>query len=368
MGEYNLFVKNLALTNYLSYPTLSVDFSDGINVLTGQNAVGKTNLAESIYYASVGKSARGLKDKELLCWEGDGNAKMHLTVQKKYARHTIDFDIDRLGKKRILIDKIPIGKMGELMGAVYVVYFSPGEMRLIKESPADRRRFIDISLCQQDKMYFYTLVRYNQLLAQRNKLLKDHYNSPSLKAMSDIIVEKMCAEEEFIIKKRKAFLEKLAPVADEKHRLLSGGKEGLELTYEGENVNENDIAGSLKKLYEENFEKDSRLSYTTVGVHRDDVKIVAGGIDIRKFGSQGQQRTAAISLKLAEAKLFYLSSGEYPVLILDDVMGELDEERQKALFDSLNGIQTIVTCTSFDKNIAPGATIYEIKNRKIQRL
>ncbi len=363
-----MIVRSVTLKNYLSYPDLTVAFDGGINVLTGQNAVGKTNLAESIYYASVGKSARGLKDKELLRWDGDNNAEIHLSVQKKYARHTVDIDIDRQGKKRIMIDKIPIAKMGELMGAVYVVYFSPGEMRLIKESPADRRRFVDISLCQQDKTYFYALVRYNQLLAQRNKLLKEYYNTASLKPMSDIIVEKMCKEQEFIINKRRAFLQKLAPVADKKHYLLSGGKERLELEYETEEIDDNDVQGSLRALYEKNFEKDSRLSYTTVGIHRDDLKIVAGGIDVRKFGSQGQQRTAALSLKLAEVDLFYTASGEYPVLILDDVMSELDEQRQRALFASLAGIQTIVTCTSFDRDIAPGATVYEIKNRMIKKL
>ena len=363
-----MFVKSVALRNYLSYPSLDVAFGPGVNVLTGQNAVGKTNLAESIYYASVGKSARGLKDKELLCWDTEKSAEIHLTVQKKFARHTIDIDVDKQGKKRIMIDKIPIGKMGELMGAVYVVYFSPGEMRLIKESPVDRRRFIDISLCQQDKVYFYTLVRYNQLLAQRNKLLKDYGKSPSLKQMSDIIVEKMCREQEFLIGRRKAFLKRLAPVADSRHRSLSGGKESLELSYETEEIDENDVPGSLWQLYEKNFEKDSRLSYTTVGIHRDDIKIVVGGIDIRKYGSQGQQRTAALSLKLAEAQLFYQTSGEYPVLILDDVMSELDEDRQRALFADLNGIQTIVTCTSFDKSIAPEAMVYEIKDRKIRQL
>ena len=186
--------------------------------------------------------------------------------------------------------------------------------------------------------------------------------------MSDIIVEKMCKEEEFIMKKRRAFLQRLAPVADEKHYLLSGGKERLDLGYETEEVDENDVQGSLRTLYEKNFEKDSRLSYTTVGIHRDDLKIVAGGIDVRKFGSQGQQRTAALSMKLAEVQLFHDASGEYPVLILDDVMSELDEQRQRALFASLSGIQTIVTCTSFDRDIAPGATVYEIKNRMIKKL
>ncbi len=363
-----MFVKNVALKNYLSYPELYTEFTEGINVLTGQNAVGKTNLAESIYYASVGKSARGLRDKELIHWGGDGNAEIHLTVQKKYAKHTIDIAIDKQGKKRIMIDRIPIVKMGELMGAVYVVYFSPGEMRLIKESPVDRRRFIDISLCQQDKIYFYTLVKYNQLLSQRNKLLKDYYNSPTLKSMSDIIVEKMCREQEYIIKKRKDFLSRLAPVADERHLILSGGKERLELTYESEEIDEKNIPESLKELYDKSFEKDKHLTYTTVGVHRDDLKIVAGGIDIRKYGSQGQQRTAALSLKLAETELFYRASGEYPVLILDDVMGELDETRQKALFAHLDGIQSIVTCTSFEKEVASSATIYEINDRKITRL
>ncbi len=354
--------------DFLSYSDLTVEFGGGINVLTGQNAAGKTNLAESIFYSSVGKSARGMRDKELLRWNGGNAAQISLFVQKKYASHTIDIAIDKQGKKRIMIDKLPIGKIGELMGAVYVVYFSPDEMRLIKESPADRRRFIDISLCQQDKMYFYTLVRYNGLLAQRNKLLKEYYGSPSLRTMSDIIVEKMCREQVFIMQKRRDFLDRLAPVADERHMLLTSGKEHLTLQYETEEVDEKDVEGSLRRLYDESFEKDSRLAYTTVGIHRDDIRITAGDIDVRKYGSQGQQRTSALSLKLAEVQLFYQTSGEYPVLLMDDVLSELDDERQKALFAHLDGIQTIVTCTSFDKAIAPKATIYEIKDRKIKKL
>ncbi len=356
------------MRNFLCYTDLSVELDGGINVFSGENAAGKTNLAESIYYASVGKSARGRKDKELLRWDSEESAEIHITVQKKYACHRVDISIDRQGKKRIMIDRLPIGKMGELMGAVYVVYFSPDEMRLIKESPVDRRRFIDISLCQQDKVYFYTLVRYNQLLQQRNKLLKEYVSSPSLKVMSDLIIDKMCVEQEYIIRKRKSFLERLAPVAKSCHSHLTGAQEDLTIAYETEEINFDDIRESLKALYEKSFEKDKKLAYTTVGIHRDDLKIATNGIDIRKFGSQGQQRTAAISLKLAEVKLFYETSGEYPVLLMDDVLSELDDNRQIALFDALDGIQTIVTCTSFEKKIAPNATIYEIKDRKIKKL
>lgn len=358
-------VKKVYLENFLSYENLFVEFGEGLNVLIGDNAMGKTNLLESIYFSSVGKSARGLKDKELIKWNSEKSARIRLCVEKKYSSHIIDIAIDTFGKKRITIDNLPISKIGELMGAVNVVYFSPEEMRLIKESPSDRRRFMDISLCQQDKIYFYTLIKYNKLLAQRNKLLKEYSASPSLKDMSDIITDKMCECQEYIITKRRKFISKIAPIANERHSVITSGKESLSVEYETE-TDGSDIKKDLLSLYEKNYEKDKRLQYTTVGVHRDDLKIVAGGIDIRKYGSQGQQRTTALSMKIAEVFAFYDVCGEFPILLMDDVLSELDESRRRELLSGLDGVQTFVTCTDFNENVK-NKSVYHIRNGTVHR-
>lgn len=360
-------VSKLYLENFLSYKSLFCEFGEGLNVLVGQNAAGKTNLAESIFYCSVGKSARGLKDKELISWDADGKgARIGLRVERKYAAHTIDIRIDSQGKKRITVDGLPISKIGELMGVLNTVYFSPDELKLIKESPSDRRRFMDMSLCQRDRLYFYKLTEYNKLLAQRNKLLKNYKQSPSLKDMNDIIVAKMASAQEYVIVKRREFLDKLAPLAAARHATITDGKEKLELAYETEAIDMGDIKNSLVKLYDDSFEKDSRLEYTTVGVHRDDIKVLADGIDVRKYGSQGQQRTAVLSIKLAEIDSFFKATGEYPVLILDDVASELDEKRQSALFKVLENVQTLVTTTAVIDDFK-GGSIYEIKDRGIKK-
>lgn len=363
-----MIVKKVYLDNFLSYGSAYVEFKDGLNVFVGHNAAGKTNLLESIYYASLGKSARGLKDKELINWDNkEKSARIRLFVEKKYDKHVIDILIDKFGKKRITVDGLPIAKIGELMGNLNIVYFSPEEMRLIKNSPADRRRFMDISLCQSDKLYFYTLVKYNKLLEQRNKLLKDYRDSADLRVMSDIITDKMSEEQAYIIRKRRNFLAALAPVANEKHLYLTGGKEELTLEYESAKLDFENVESSLKKLYKETFEKDKSLGYTTVGAHRDDVKIAVGGIDVRRFGSQGQQRTTVLSLKLAEVALFTAQNGDSPVLLMDDVLSELDGERQRALFEGLKGIQTFVTCTSCDE-ITAKKTVYKIQDRMVTML
>lgn len=360
-------ISKLCLENFLSYKKLRCEFGKGLNVLVGKNAAGKTNLAESIFYCSVGKSARGLKDKELICWDGEEkSARIRLRVERRLSAHTVDILIDGQGKKRITVDGLPISRMGELMGVLNAVYFSPDEMRLIKESPADRRRFMDMSVCQRDKLYFYKLNEYNKLLVQRNKLLKNYRDSSRLKEMSDIIAVKMAEAQEYLITKRKDFVEMLAPLADARHRAVTGGQEGLEIAYETEDVDFADIKNSLIALYERNFSKDAKLEYTSAGIHRDDLKISAGGIDVRKYGSQGQQRTSVLSLKLAEVDSFRNTVGEYPVLILDDVASELDSDRQKALFESLAGVQTIVTATAENEDFA-GGEVFEIRDREIFR-
>lgn len=344
-------IDKLYLHNFLSYEDLRLNFCDGLNVIRGKNASGKTNLLESIYLSSIGKTARNIKDKDLIKWGTNEGANVEIEVKKSFGKFKIELFINQAGQKYIKINSLPISKLSELLGVINVVYFSPDEMKLIKESPVDRRRFLDISLSQQSKPYFYNLMKYNKLLQQRNKLLKDYKDKASLIKMIDLVDQSMMPCVENIMTSRNKFIEKIKPFADRQHKKITAGKESLNINYETEDVDFADIKGSMKKIYEKSFEKDRKLEYTTNGIHRDDLKIVVGDIDVRKFGSQGQQRTAALSLKLAEIFMFHNHTGEYPVLLLDDVLSELDYQRQKALLQATREVQTIVTCTEFDKSL-----------------
>ncbi|MDD4316128.1 MAG: DNA replication/repair protein RecF [Clostridia bacterium] len=343
-----MVIERLSLQNFLSYEKQQISFNKGLNVVTGPNASGKTNLIEAIYMSSIGKTARNTKDKDLINWQSKEGARVELAVTKNYGGHSIAITIDSGGKKYIMIDGLPISRLGELLGGLNVVFFSPDEMKLIKDSPVDRRRFLDISLSQQSKTYFYALLKYNKLLAQRNKLLKDYRNNASLDGMVALVDDAIAPCAEHILLRRKEFVDKLRPHAAEQHQRITGGKEKLDISYETEDIDFSDIKNGIKALLKSSLEKDKRLEYTTAGVHRDDLKIVAGGIDVRKFGSQGQQRTAVLSLKLAEIFMLKESTGEYPVLLLDDVLSELDEKRQRALLSAVKGVQTILTGTDFD--------------------
>jgi DNA replication and repair protein RecF len=359
-----MHITRIALTNFLSHISLSATFGDGLNVISGKNAVGKTNLVDSIYLCSVGRSSRYQKDKELVNWHGGAGARVTIDLQKKFSKHVVDVYIDKSGKKRILVDGIPVLRIGELMGVMNVVFFSPNELRLVKDAPQDRRRFLDISLCQQNKPYFYALVRYNKLLVQRNKLLKDYNSSASLKNMLELTDGQMVKEAALIIKLRHKFVESLSPLAAGAHALITSGSEVLSLSYETEVSSLENLEQNLKKVYENAFDSDVRMQYTTVGPHRDDVKIGASGLDLRKAGSQGQQRSAVLSLKLAEANLFKQKNGDAPILILDDVLSELDATRREKLFSALSGFQTFITCTEFidtDKNYSE----YKIEDNKV---
>lgn len=360
-----MIVKSLELKNFLSYDGATVEFGDGLNVVYGENAGGKTNLIDSVYLCSVGRSSRHNKDKDLIKWGTNVGAKVTLNVRKRFSKHTIEIFIDGQGKKHILVDKLPLAKIGELMGILNVVFFSPEEMRLVKESPADRRRFMDIGISQQCKTYFYTLQRYNALLMQRNKILKTYKGRPSIDSMLKIVDSDFIRAASYIIKERKKFVDEVAISAKARHETLTGGKESLALLYETENVDFNNVEGTLKAILDSARENDERLEYTTIGPHRDDIKISANGIDLRRFGSQGQQRSAVLSLKLAEIATFEKRTGEMPVLLLDDVMSELDEGRRTALFEAIKGIQTIITTT--DRIEFSKADYYLVKDKKVTK-
>jgi len=360
-----MVIKHIELDNFLSYKQIKVSLSSGINVFSGKNAAGKTNLAESIYFASLAKSSKSLKDKELINWEQKSGARVKVEVCKEGYEQTIEIHIDNLGKKRATIDDTPVTRLGELVGTLKVVYFSPDELKLIKDSPQDRRRFLDISLCQQKKLYFYNLQKYNKVLKQRNQLLRNHKDKDYLKPMIAVCDKVLIELGAYIIAERKAFIDTFKDIALAYNSALTNGAEVLEIAYQTEKVDPNNIKQGLEKLYKDTLERDIRLEHTSVGPHRDDLIILANGIDLKKFGSQGQQRCAVLAMKIAEIKMFELTSGEKPVLILDDVLSELDEQRQAALLQEIKSLQAIITTTAKQIGGIDKYTLYQIEDSNI---
>ena len=329
----------------------------------GKNAQGKTNLLESIYYCCIGKSFKSCKDKELVKW-GCEQAQISLTANKKYRDCKIDVKLNAKNKKQILINGLSIRKMGELIGEINIVFFSPQELKLVRESPSERRRFMDIDISQNNKRYFYQLARYEKILANRNKLLATSKTIEAVKETVDIWDRALVSSAKIIAFERDKFINQILPYAQKAHAYISGGKENLALNYVcgcGIGLDEH-FEENLDKLLKKNLEKDYKLGYTSIGVHRDDIDIFLNDTEVKSFGSQGQQRTVGLSLKLAELENMYNINGEYPILLLDDVFSELDSERQGRLLKFVNRTQTFITCTD-EKKVA--GKVYRIDNGKI---
>ena len=358
-------ITKLELTNFRNYENLAIELKNGLNVLVGKNAQGKTNLVEAINFCSIGKSHRTSKEKELIKFDKD-NARIKVTLEKSSGQKSIEIILSRTQKKIVRINGLSILKIGELFENLNVTFFSPEDLKLVKESPQDRRKFIDIALCQMSKVYFYNLVKYDKILQQRNKLLKTSFDHNIAKNGLEVWNEQLAKVGAKLVLARHNFVNHLDKIANEKHKILTNDKENLILSYtgfKGENVDE--IYRQFFASLEQSIEKDLQLGYTTVGPHRDDIKIVCNDIDIRNFGSQGQQRTTALSLKLAELEIFKEEIGEYPVLILDDVLSELDKFRCDQLLANVQKVQTILTCTQFDFQIP--ATKFFVENGKIAK-
>lgn len=363
-----MIVKTAELTDYRNYAQLRVDFFGGINVLCGDNAQGKTNLLEAVYLCSVGRSPRTPRDKELIR-KGCERGRIKLTQEDRGGDNSVEILLDRVENKRVAINGMPITRMGELMGVVAAVYFSPDEMRIIKDAPGDRRRFMDIALCRMSKAYFYLLGRYNKILSQRNRLLK---SGRATDDVLDVWDAQLAAEGAKIAKTRRGYVERLSRFASEAHEYLSDGKESLRLEYEG--FEGNDTAEAEKSFAAEllrNRERDKQLCFTSCGVQKDDIAVKIGDTDVRAYGSQGQQRTAALSLKLSEMELHYAQSGEYPVLLLDDVLSELDPYRQRKLIERSKKYQTVITCTHLPaeiQSVLGEYALYSVKSGTVKKM
>ncbi len=337
-----MIIDSIELKNYRNYDELHMKFSPGTNILYGNNAQGKTNILEAVYVCCTTKSHRGSKDREMIHFNED-ESHIKLNVIKRDVPYRIDMHLKKNKAKGVAINGIPIRRASELFGIVNVVFFSPEDLNLIKNGPAERRKFIDLELCQLNKLYVHSLVSYNRILMQRNKLLKDLFFHPEYEETLDVwdmqLVQYGCE----LIKYREDFIRQLNEIIYGIHKKLSGDREELRIVYDP-NVSIENIEAEIRR----SRAQDMKQKTTLTGPHRDDIGFYIGDIDIRRFGSQGQQRTAALSLKLAEIELVKKLVRDYPILLLDDVLSELDGERQNHLLSAIRHIQTMITCTGLE--------------------
>ncbi len=347
-------IRSIELKNFRNYENLEISFDEGTNILFGDNAQGKTNILEAAYMSGTTKSHKGSRDREMIRF-GEEEAHLKTVVVRGGREYQIDMHLKKNRAKGIAIDKIPIKKASELFGILNIVFFSPEDLNIIKNGPAERRRFLDSELCQLDRIYLADLTNYNKILAQRNKLLKDMIYRPSLSDTLPVWDMQLIETGKKIIRRRKQFVDELREIVSDIHYRISGGKEELFLKYEP-NIDDIFFEDELSRAKE----KDKKLCQTSVGPHRDDLLFSIGNVDIRKYGSQGQQRTSALSLKLSEIELVRKSISDTPVLLLDDVLSELDSSRQNYLLNNISDTQTIITCTGLDEFVRNRFTVNRV--------
>lgn len=337
-----MIIESMELLNYRNYPSLNISFDSGTNIFYGDNAQGKTNILEAVYLGCTTKSHRGSRDREIIRFDQD-ESHIKLQIRRNNVPYRIDMHLKKNRTKGIAINGIPIKKASELFGIANVVFFSPEDLNIIKNGPGERRRFLDLELCQLNRLYVHALIHYNKIVLQRNRLLKDMFLHPEYESTLDVWDEQLVSYGLQVMELRSRFIGQLNGIIGRIHRDLTGGKEELVICYEP-NTDPEFFGDVLRR----NREQDKRQKTTLSGPHRDDMRFQINGVDIRRFGSQGQQRSAALSLKLSEIELVRMLIHDYPILLLDDVLSELDSSRQNHLLNSIHHIQTMITCTGLD--------------------
>ncbi len=326
-----MIIKSIELCNFRNYEREEFHFHEGTNVLYGDNAQGKTNVLEAIYVGGTTKSHKGSKDTDMIK-QGKEESHIRFFVEKKDCTFKVEIHMKRRKAKGIAIDGLPIKSSKELIGLCNIVFFSPEDLGIIKDGPEQRRRFIDMELCQLDKTYLYYLTQYKKVLKQRNAQLKHIQEKNSLSSTLELWDAQLVQYGIKVMELREEFIAHLGEIMKEKHSHLTGGREDIETVYK---------PGCNKKDFS----------------HRDDILFFIENQEIKKYGSQGQKRTAALSLKMAEIEIVEQLLGEKPILLLDDVLSELDRNRQNYLLENLKGIQTIITCTGLEEFIENGINI-----------
>ncbi len=356
-----MYIKNLKLINFRNYNNLEVEFNPKVNIFVGDNAQGKTNILEAIYMAGTGRSFRANKDKDIIKFNKD-KAYIKIEGEKRYTSITVELKLEDKKKKLVKVNGLTLTKASDILNNVFVVVFSPEDLKLVKEGPSERRKFIDTEISNIKPSYYFNLAQYNKVLFQRNNLLKKIHNYNKYKSTLEIWDEKLVEHGTYLIKERIKFINRLGTLSRLTHRKITENNENLEIKYLNSFLLEkNEDIGDKFLLYlKKNIDIDLSRGITTTGPHRDDLGIYINGIDTRSYGSQGQQRTSALSLKLAEIELIKAETLEYPILLLDDVMSELDINRQKYLIQSLKDLQILITTTESSQ-----IEDYQIPNKKI---
>ena len=365
---------DIKLQNFRNYEMQELSFSPSINVLIGKNAQGKTNLIESIYFLAMARSHRTARDRELIGWKKDF-AKVEGLLEKKSQSVPLEIVLSKSGKIA-KFNHLEQKKLSNYIGQLNVILFAPEDLSLVKGSPSVRRRFIDMELGQMNKIYLHHLVQYQQIMKQRNKFLKQaRYNKNFDQIYLDVLTEQLAAEGAEVLFYRFQFVKKLNKWAREVQANISDNKESLTIEYQTINeLNDELTVEEIFEILKENYAsiqtQEIDQGTTIVGPHRDDLIFYVNDRNVQTFGSQGQQRTTALSLKLAEIELMHEVTGEYPILLLDDVLSELDDSRQTHLLESIqNKVQTFITTTSLDgiqMELLDDPLIFYVKNGVIE--
>ena len=362
-----MYIKEIALKDFRNYKELHTSFHPKVNIFLGKNAQGKTNLLEGIYLNAMARSFKTSRDRDLIRF-GEEFCRIH-TISETYDEdQETEILVSRDGKKIIRIDGVKALKTSQLLERIYIVIFSPEDLKIVKDEPEKRRRFIDRELCQIKPGYYSDLSDYKKVLKQRNVYLKERDMDPAVLDIWDCELARYGSR---IIRRRNEFIRKISGISSDIHDRISGGLEKLEICYEA-NVSccgEDSTEKEFYHILENSREDDIRNRITGHGPHKDDLKIEANGIDLRKFGSQGQQRTAALSLKLSEIRLIEEETGEKPILLLDDVLSELDNERQSYLISSLGENQMFITTADISGKVIrsmPEGKVFKIDHGTIE--
>ena len=352
-------ITKIKLENFRNYTNQEISFNKGINVIYGDNAQGKTNILEAVFLCSMGKSFRTNKDKELIKLSEDF-AKINIEYEKSDRKGKIEYIISN--KKIISIKGVKIKKLSELLGNINSIIFSPDDMEILKDGPQKRRKFLNMLISQLRPRYLFNLNDYNKTLEQRNNYLRQIKYENKPKNMIDIWNEKLANHAQIIYEYRREFVDKILKKIVDIHKNITNNSEEIKINYISDFKNKEEY---IRKLNEK-LNKDIERGYTSTGIHKDDFEVYINGKNINLYGSQGQFRTAILSLKLSELYVIYDEIGEYPILLLDDFMSELDEKRRKKFVENITDAQVILTGThklileNFDYNI------YNVKDGQVK--
>ena len=354
-----MYIKNIKLKNFRNYENQEINLENKINIFYGDNAQGKTNILEAIYLCALGKSFRTKKEKELILFSKE-NSFIEINYQKKDREGKINLEINN--KKYFYLNNIKLKKLSEILGNINIVLFSPDDINIIKGVPENRRKFLNIMISQLRPNYVYNYNLYLKILEQRNNYLRQIKYENKNRELLEIWNQQLTICAENVYNYRKEFIEKILNKINNIHSKITEEKEKINIKYISNFKNKEEFLKELKN----NEEIDIQKGYTTRGIHRDDFDIYINNNKLNIYGSQGQIRSFILSLKISELEIIYDEIGEYPVLLLDDFMSELDEKRRVGFLNSVKDAQVLITCT--DKLVDNMWTTFNVKNGKVDKL